>query len=117
MGRIVATGLLENSKGQDSSTAEAHTIYEGMKRQSEDIVGTWKLPMVLISLPAKPIINPIFKKLRTARIQMLLSKKISKERFITEGFVIDYTANLINSLSLGFVVCVILRLLITRRNT
>jgi hypothetical protein len=113
MGRVVATGLLENAEADGS---EAGT-YEGMKKDTESIFGSWKVPTFLISLPAKPLINPMLKKIRATRIQMLLSKKISKEQFANEGFIIDYTANFVNSLSFGVIVYVILRLFMTHRKT
>jgi hypothetical protein len=55
-----------------------------MKNNSEEIMEDWKIPLLLISLPAKPLINPTFQKFRKNQIDMYFSKEISKEQFYSQ---------------------------------
>lgn len=100
----VLTESTENqSENQRSSGKEANEIYQDMKTKSEEIVSRWKIPMLLISLPIKPVIQPLLNKIKKAWIyEPVLSKKISKEQFRTRGIIIENIANALNSLTVGF---------------
>ena len=102
MGQIVAGGLTEGSdKNPAKAEQEATRIYQNMKRKSEDINSQWKIPLFLISLPAKPGINYLLKDLRKERMKKAMAKEITMEQFKTQALITDYTANFLNSLSLG----------------
>ena len=113
MGQVVAEGLIEayekSPQGVQKSEEEAQRISQDMKNKSEGIIENWKLPLFLISLPIKPLLNPFLKNIRDTRMKMVVSKEISRGQFYKWGIVIDYTVNFINSLCVGFLVCVILR--------
>jgi hypothetical protein len=109
LGKIVAEGLIESS--DNKANAATATIYQNMKTKSEEIERTWKIPELLISLPAKPLINPLLKDIKQNQINRVISKEISRDQFRTQGLVIHYSANFLNSLSLGFLVYIILRIL------
>ncbi len=112
VGQVVAGGLIETYEKKlqpASKSEEGKRIYQDMKNKSEDIVENSKIPVLLISLPVKPLMNPSLENIREAQIKMVLSKKISKEQFYIRGIMIDYAANLVNSFSVGLLVYVILR--------
>ena len=115
VGHVVAEGLIgaygESPQNLQKSEEEAKRISQDTKYKSEGIIENWKLPLFLISLPIKTLMNPFLKNLRDTRIKMVLSKDISKDQFYKRGIIIDYTANFINSLCVGFLVYVILRVL------
>jgi hypothetical protein len=111
----MAGGLMESYEKSPQtppkSEEEARRIYQDMKNKSEDVIENWKLPLLLISLPLKPLMNPFLKNIMYAQIKMVISKEISKEQFYTRGIMIDYAANFVNSFFVGFLVYVILRIL------
>ena len=110
MGRVVAGGLIEayekGPQNPQKSEEEAKRIHQDMKNESEDIIEKWKIPLILISLPIKPLMGPFPKKIRGTRMHMVLAKEISKEQFYTCGIMIDYTANFVNSVALGLIIYV-----------
>jgi hypothetical protein len=114
VGQIAAGGFIETYEKSPQTPPQsdevAKRIYRDMKNKSGDVIENWKLPLFLISLPIKPLMNPFLKNLRDTRIKMVLSKEISKDQFYKWGIVIDYSANFINSLCVGFLVYVILRI-------
>ena len=114
VGQIVAGGFIETYEKSPQTSPqpdeEAKRVYRDMKNKSEDLIENWKLPLFLISLPIKALMNPILENLRDTRIKMVFSKEISKDQFYKWGIVIDYTANFINSFCVGFLVYVILRI-------
>ena len=90
---------------------EAKRISQDMKNKRDHIVENWEIPLVLISIPVKQLMNPFLRNIVHARIKMVLSKEISKEQFYTRGFMIEYAANFVNSFAVGFLVYIILRIL------
>ena len=82
-----------------------------MKSQSEAIRNKWQIPELLISLPSKPLINAFLKDMRQEQMNKVIAKEITKEQFRTRGLITDYTANFVNSLSLGLLVYIMLRIL------
>jgi len=114
VGHGVAEGLIEaygkSPQNLQKSEEEAKRISQDMKNKSEGITENWKLPLFLISLQIKTLINPFMKKIRDTRIEMVLSREISKDQFYKWGIIIDWTANFINSFFVGFLVYVILRI-------
>ncbi len=115
VGQIVAEGLMESYKKSPQpspkSEQEANRIYQDMKGKSEDVIESWKLPRLLISLPLKPLLNPFLRNMMHARLKMVISKEISKDQFYSRGIMIDYAVNFVNSFFVGFLVYVILRIL------
>ncbi len=111
MGKIVADGLIEASgKKTDKAEEEANRIYQNMKSKSDSINESWKIPYLLISLPAKPLITPFLREIKKGQLNRFISKEISKEQFRTRWKMLDYAASCANSLSLGFIVYLILRI-------
>jgi hypothetical protein len=116
IGKIVSSGLIEASesgpqKSPQKSEEEATRIYENMKSKSDEIKERWQIPELIISLPAKPLFNPFLKEINRNQINKVVTKEISRDQFRTQGFIIHYTANFLNSLSFGFLVYIILRIL------
>ena len=112
MGQMVAAGLTDASdKNPAKSEEEATRIYQDMKRKRDDIFQSWKIPELLISLPAKPLMNPLLKELRQSQINKFLAKQITRDQFRTQGLLIDYAAILLNSLSFGFLVFIVMKIL------
>lgn len=110
MGQIVAEGLIEaGEKKTDNTDEEATRIYQNMKKRSDKIKESWKIPALMISLPAKPLTGPLLKEMRQKQINRLRAKEITREQFRTRGLMIDYTENFLNSLSFGFLVYIMLR--------
>src|SRR4030042_3105328 len=65
MGKIVADGLIEASdKNPAKAEEEANRIHQNMKSKIDGINDNWKIPNVLISLPAKPLINALVKEMK-----------------------------------------------------
>jgi len=114
MGQIVASGLKEASKSSQAPDEEASKIYQNMKKKVDAINETWKIPSLLISLPVKPLMNSFLREIKKNQLNMVISKEITREQFRTQCLIIDYTANFLNSLSLGFMVYIILRILKSR---
>gem|GEM_PF-3510496 len=114
VGHVVGEGFIEayekSPQNLQKSEKEANRISQDMKNKSEGIIENCKLPLFLISLPIKPLMNPFLKNIRETRVKMALSKEISKDQFYKWGIVIDYAANFINSFCVGFLVYVILRI-------
>lgn len=112
MGKIVADGLIEASdKNTDKAEEEANRIHQNMKSKIDGINDNWKIPNLLISLPAKPLINALLKEMRQNQVNKYIAKEITREQFRTRGLITDYTANFVNSLSFGFLVYIMLRIL------
>lgn len=114
MGHVVAQGLIEayekSPQNVQKSDEEAERISQDMKYKNEDIIENWKLPLFLISLPAKALMSPFLKEIKDIWMKMVLSEEISKDQFYKRGIIIGYAANFINSLCVGFLVYVILRI-------
>lgn len=111
-GKIVAEGLIEaGEKGTDNAEAEAKRIVQNMRAKADEIKEKWRIPELIISLPSKPLFNPFLKEINRNQINKVVAKEISRDQFGTQGFIIHYTANLLNSLSLGFLVYIMLRII------
>lgn len=111
MGKIVADSLIEASaKNPDKAEEEANRIHQNMKSKIDGINDNWKIPNVLISLPAKPLINALVKEMKQNQMNKYIAKEITREQFRTRGLITDYTANFVNSLCLGFLLYIGLKL-------
>ncbi len=104
MGQVVAVGLIAADKEQKDTTRI-------METKSRDINENWKIPQLLISLPARPLIAPILKDIRMQQMNRVIAKEITREQFRKQGLMLDYSVNFLNSLLLGLLVSVGLRLL------
>ncbi len=113
MGQVVAGGL--TSASAENNKEDAATIYQDMKKQSEAITGKWQLPELLISLPIVPVLKPTLLELRQIRIKKVITKEISRDQFRTQGLIIDYSVRFLNSLSLGLLVFIVLRIFNEKR--
>jgi len=112
MGQVVASGLTDaTEQSPQNSEKKATELYQGMKSRSEDIIENWRMPLLLLSLPSKRLLTPFLKEIRKNQLNRVISKEISKEQFYTRGRMLDYSANFVNSLSLGLLVYLILRIL------
>jgi hypothetical protein len=68
MGQIVAQGIADVSENSHETDAKAEEIYQGMKKNSDEIITDWKVPSLLISLPVKPLIKPV--KIQAPRLRL-----------------------------------------------
>jgi hypothetical protein len=114
VGHVVAEGFVEAYKKSpqnlQKSEEEARRIDQSMKNKNENIIENWRVPLFLISLPTNPLMNPIRKNIYRTRFRMVVSKEISRKQFYIWGIVIDCIAKFVNSLSVGFLVYMILRI-------
>lgn len=111
MGKIVADGLMEaTDKNLDKAEEEANRIHQNMKSKIDGINEDWKIPKLLVSLPAKPLINALLKELRQNQMNKYIAKEITRGQFRTRGLIADYTANFVNSLCLGFLLYIGMKL-------
>ena len=111
-GQAVAKGLIESTGNPSSSEKEINERYQEMKSKSEEIIARWKIPLLLISLPIKPVIQPLLNKIRKAWIyEPAFSSQISKEQFKTRGIIIDTGANALNSVTFGLLIYLSCKLL------
>jgi hypothetical protein len=89
-----------------------------MTSKRDEALSRWKIPLLLISLPLKPVIQPLLNKLRKAWIyEPAFSKQISKDQFKTRGLIIDNFATGLNSLAFGLLIYLACRLLGTKKGT
>jgi hypothetical protein len=115
-GQVVSGGLIEASDNSpDKAQEEATRIYQNMETKSDYINTNWKIPQLLISLPARPLITPLLKDIRKQQMHKVIAKEITREQFRTHGLMLDYSVNFLNSLSLGLLVYVGLRLFYRNR--
>ena len=118
-GDVISKGLLEASEGTGSSGKDASEIYSDMVSKNEAELSKWKTRSFLMSLPIKPLLNPLIKKIRIAWIdEQVRSQKISFAQVKTRGRIIDNVANGLNSISFGIIIYLIYSLMmkIRRRN-
>jgi hypothetical protein len=113
-GAVVTGGLEEASKSHDAADEKSAKIYQNMKQKVDAINERWQIPSLLISLPAKPLMNSFLREIKKNQLKMVISKEITRAQFRTRGLIIDYTVNFLNSLSLGFIVYIGLRVLKSR---
>jgi hypothetical protein len=104
IGRLAAAGLTEAVENPQIKDTEVKKVYEDMRSKVDEIALSWRTPLFLMSLPLKPLMNPIRKALLKKRMNMALSKEISMEEFRTQARLTEYTATTINSLVFGFIV-------------
>ena len=110
IGHVVIGGLSASSD-KTKSEEEATRIFQNMKSQSNEIKAKWQIPELIISLPAKPLINTALKEMRQNRMHKYIAKEITREQFNTRGLITDYTATFVNSLALGLLVYIVLKIL------
>src|SRR4030042_3978608 len=112
IGKIVAEGLNEAyEKKTGTAEEEAKRINYEMKAKSDNIKERWKIPNLIISLPVNPLLNTLLKEMRQDRMNKYIAKEISRDQFRTRGLITDYTANFVNSMSLGLLVYMVLKIL------
>ncbi|MBI5076476.1 MAG: hypothetical protein HZB62_15095 [Nitrospirae bacterium] len=110
IGQVVVGGLSAASD-KAKSEEEATRILQNMKSKSDEIKAKWQIPELIISLPAKPLINPLLKEIRQNQMNKVITKEISRDQFRTQGQFIDYIANFLNSLALGLLVYIALKII------
>ncbi|MDA8423503.1 MAG: hypothetical protein M0Z89_09245 [Nitrospiraceae bacterium] len=111
MGEVVAARLLEASDNNpDKSEEETIRIYQNMKDKSDEILESWKIPSLLISLPVKPLMTPLLREVLQKQVNKVSAQEITKEQFQTRGNIINYLSNFLNSLSLGLMVFILLKI-------
>ena len=114
-GQLVAEGLKEATESPKSSEKDANKIYQDMKNKSNEIISRWKIPLVLISLPLKPVISPLINKVRKTWVyDPVLYRKISKEQFKMRGIIIENITNGLNSLTFGLLIYLALKLFLKK---
>ncbi len=114
VGHVVAEGFIEtyekSPQNLQKSEEETKRIYQGTKNKNENIIENWRVPLFLISLPTNALMNPVLKNINRTLLRMVVSKGISRKQFLIWGSMIGCIANFINSLSVGFLVYMILRI-------
>ena len=116
-GDVISKGLIEASEEAGSSGKDANEIYRDMVSKNEAELSKWKIPSLLISLPSKPILNPLIKKIRIAWIdEPVHSREISFEQVKMRGRIIDNIANGLNSISFGIIIYLMYRLIMKVRS-
>jgi hypothetical protein len=111
LGQVAAGGIIDSTKQSPQNTEiRATEIYQDMKMKSEDIIKGWRVPLLLISLPAGQVIDHFLQDIRKKRDRMVISKEISVDQYKTQGLMIHYAVNFINSLCFGFLVYIMLRI-------
>jgi hypothetical protein len=110
IGQVVIGGL-EAVTDKSKSKEEATNIFQNMKGKSEEIKSKWEIEELIISLPASPLMNPLLKAIRRNQINKVITKEISRDQFVTQGLIIDYTARLLNSIVLGFLAFIALKII------
>jgi uncharacterized membrane protein len=110
MGGVVANGLKEGIEGSKLTDDEAARFYRDMKNKGSDIVAKWRAPLLLLSLPVEPVLRPFLREITKKQINMVVSKKISREQLYTQNIIIDYTVRLINSAVLGLLLYIAMRI-------
>jgi hypothetical protein len=117
-GQVVAKGLIESGEKPSSSEKDGSQIYQNMIAKSNDEYSKWKVPMLLISLPIKSILNPLGKKIRIVWIdEPVRLQKISLDQVKERGRIIDNISNGVNSLSFGILVYLVYRFIMKVRSS
>jgi hypothetical protein len=119
MGQVVIGGL-EAVTDKSESKEEVTNIVDNMKGKSEEIKAKWTIEELIISMPAGPLMNPLLRDIRRNQFNKLITKEINRDQFVTQGLITDYTARLLNSILLGLLVYIALRIInrkITRGST
>lgn len=81
-----------------------------MKSKIDGINESWKIPHLLISLPAKPIITPLLKEMKENQMNRYMAKEITRDQYRSQGFMIDYSIIFLNSLSVGLLISIMLKI-------
>ena len=110
MGKIISDGLIESSDvNRDKANEEATRISQNMESKRDKFNKNWKTPQLIISFPVRPLITSILKDIRKQQVNKVIAKEMTREQFRTQGLVIDYAINLLNSLLLGLLIYIGLR--------
>lgn len=105
LGQTVGENIVEAFESPDLSDEDANRIYQNMKNDSDNIIAKWKVPMVLLSLPSKPLTWPLYKKIiKIWLYDPLRSRTISLDQFKKRGMILGNINNGFNSLSFGLLV-------------
>ena len=109
-GVVVAKGLIEATEAPNASEDTQRGIYQSMKDRSDDVISRWRIPLQLTSLPMRPVIDPVLNNIRRSWIsEPVVAKRISKEQFRQRMMVIEGIGSGLNSLTLGVIVYVAMK--------
>ncbi len=113
MGKMVANGLAEiwqvRQKGSPEKTKEAaQRIIQDIKLKREALLKKWEIPTILVSLPIRYFLEPLLNEVDRETTKKVLSKEITVEQFHRRERLMNVAVNLVNSLVLGLLVCVVL---------
>jgi hypothetical protein len=115
-GQVVAKGIIEAGK-EPSSKKNTDQIYQYMIDKSNDELSKWKTPLFLISLPIKPILNPLGKKIKSALIdEPVRLQRISLDQVKERARIIDNIGNGVNSISFGILAYLVYGLIMKARS-
>ena len=78
IGQIVIGGF--TAVGDKNNKEDATTIYQDMKRKSDEIKAKWQIPKLIISLPAKPAIDLLLKDMRQRQMKRYIAKEIKRNK-------------------------------------
>ncbi len=104
-GQSVANMLKESTGNTSSSDNEINDRLQAMRNNIDEQISRWKLPVILISLPIRPIIQPLLSVARKGWIYgPVVSHQLSKEQAATRLVIIDTGVKILNSLSFGLLI-------------
>jgi len=116
-GQVTAEGLIEASEKPHSSGKDMNKIYQKMKAESNEELSKWKIPSFLISLPIKPVLNPLRKMIvETWIAEPVRDRQISLEQVKSRARIIDNVANGLNSILLGILIYLVYRFILKARS-
>ena len=76
VGQIVAKGIVQSF----DSEKESDEIYNDMVDEPESVMSRWNKANVLVSLPAGPVLNPLFQKINEEYLYRALSGELTRDQ-------------------------------------
>jgi hypothetical protein len=108
MGQVIANELIKSIENPKSSEKEINERVQAMKTKGDEMMSRWKIPLLLISLPIKPVIQPLLNEIRRVWMyEPAVSKELSKDQFKTRASIISIIDTVItglNSLAFGLLI-------------
>ncbi len=115
-GAAVARYLIDayelNAKGSEPTADDA---YRDMKNSVEVSNEPFRLVFAILSLPTKSLIEPMFRPMTRRWFEELLSDKLSRAQLRARLFALEIVENLVNSISLGLLLYLGLRMVMVVR--
>ena len=115
-GEAVAHFLIGAHESAASGSADrVDDLYQEMRKSSKDITDRWLVPLAVVSFPAKFLLKPFLSAALRNDFESYHAQQLSRDEVHTRVVARDVLANLFNSLVLGALVYLVLRVF-NRRN-